>query len=260
MECIKLIKKRIVPLLLLNNGRLVKGQQFDNYRDVGDPVKSAGVYNSQTADELIILNIGDQRGNIEPLLNALDGLTQNCFMPLSVGGGIRTLQDGVELLKRGADKIVLNSACYESLEIISELSSKYGSQAVVCSIDVRADSKYEDGYRLYSQLGKVPQTKTLSQHINDVITAGAGEIMIQSIDNDGSMAGMDIMLTNKVMAYASVPVLIGGGAGNYQHLLEVFLQSDVSGVVCGSLFNFSDSNPVRARSYLLNYDLPFKLV
>jgi len=255
-----MIKKRIVPLLLLKQGRLIKGVQFRDYRDVGDPIKSADVYNSQTADELIVINICDAIESIEPLLQVLDGLTRNCFMPLTVGGGIRTLADGIELIKNGADKLVLNSACYSNLDLISQLSLKFGSQAIVCSIDVRKGDVDEHDYVLYSHLGTRKAKISLVEHIAAVTAAGAGEIMIQSIDQDGSMSGFDIELAQQVMACSTLPVLIAGGAGNYQHLLEVFSKSDVSGVVCGSLFNFSDSSPVRARSYLLNYDLPFKLV
>ncbi len=254
-----MLKKRIIPLLLMKQGRLVKGVQFQQYRDVGDAVQSAAVYNSQTADELIVLNVNPGQAGFDELIHILDELTKTCFMPLSLGGGIRTFEQAVQLFTLGADKIVLNSICYDDPELIKRLANHYGSQAIICNIDVKMIKNSKD-YQLYSDLGKVKQQISLLAHIDNMVSAGVGEFMLQSIDRDGCMAGFDLSLAQQVIDKVMQPVLIAGGSGNYQHLYQAFTQTNVSGVVCGSLFNFTDSNPVRARSYLLNYDLPFKLV
>lgn len=254
-----MLKKRIVPIMLLNNGRLVKGQQFSTYRDVGDPVQSASVYNSQLADELVIININQGQG-IEPLLDIIDKLSRVCFMPLTLGGGIRSLDNGAALIMRGADKILVNSLCYRDLGVITALSQRFGKQAVVCAIDARWHEKQGD-YILYSECGSRMEEISLKKHIKALIKAGVGEILIQSIDHDGSMQGYDLNLIHRVQQYAgTTPLLAAGGSGNYEHLKELFLTSQVDAAVCGSLFNFSDSNPLRAKAYLLNHNIPLKKV
>ena len=254
-----MLKKRIVPIMLLSNGRLVKGRQFSAYRDVGDPVKSAAVYNSQLADELVIININQGQG-IAPLLAIVDKLSRVCFMPLTLGGGIRSLDDGAALIMRGADKILVNSLCYRDLGVITALSQRFGKQAVICAVDARWHAE-QQCYRLYSECGSMAETISLEQHIEALIKAGAGEILIQSIDHDGSMQGYDLNLIHQVQQHAgATPLLAAGGSGNYDHLKELFLTSQVDAAICGSLFNFSDSNPLRAKAYLLNYNIPLKKV
>jgi cyclase len=250
------LKKRIIPLELISNRRLVKGVNFGAYRDVGDPVKSSAVYNSQHADELIVLNIERDKG-IQPLLEYIENISEVCFMPLTFGGGISSFADASELIARGADKVCVNSICYTKPQIVSDIRDNFGAQAVVVSIDVRYDNNQ---YVLYSNAGKDVEKVTLEEHIAHMIEAGAGEILLQSIDRDGTMQGYDVKLAQLAMELTDIPVLIAGGSGDYQQLRSLFEHADVNGVVCGSLFNFSDSNPVRARSYLLNYGLPFKLV
>ncbi|SFC24527.1 imidazole glycerol phosphate synthase subunit HisF [Pseudoalteromonas denitrificans] len=254
-----MLKKRVVPILLLKNGRLVKGVKFNHYRDVGDPIQSAAVYNSQTADELIILDINATQESYFDLLKILAELTKSCFMPLALGGGIRTFDQAAQLIHSGADKIVLNTICYQKPELVSELAKRFGSQAIVCNIDVRKHIA-SNNYILYSHSGKTHEKVSLAAHLKKMLDAGVGEFMVQSIDRDGTMLGFDQFLVDEVMSQVKTPLLIAGGSGNYQHLHQIFTQTNVSGVVCGSLFNFSDSSPIRARAYLLNYGLPFKLV
>ncbi len=250
-----MLKKRIIPIQLLKGGRLVKGRQFANYRDVGDPVTSSAVYNSQLADELIFLNTDTDLG-IAPLLQLIDRVSKVVFMPLSFGGGIRTYADAALLIERGADKIILNSICYERPEIIKEIANTFGSQAVIVCIDV----KFEQGsYALYSHNGQQRQLVCLKQHIELCDAMGAGEIMLQSIDRDGVMQGFDDNLVSNVSKWTNMPIIIAGGSGNYEHLKQTFLTTSVSAVACGSLFNFSDSNPMRANSFLKNHGIPLKL-
>lgn len=251
-----MLKKRVIPIQLLKNGRLVKGVQFNDYRDVGDPVASSGVYNSQLADELIFLNTNGELG-IRPLLDIIDDVANVVFMPISFGGGVRTFEDAAALIKHGADKVVLNSICYRNKALVSDIANHFGNQAVVACIDVRI---IDGRVVLFSENGTRRESISLEQHIKELERAGTGEIMLQSIDRDGSMTGFDLALSKHAAECSSIPVILAGGSGNYEQLKEAFFAADISAVACGSLFNFSDSNPMRALSYLRNYDLPFKKV
>ena len=178
-------------------------------------------------------------------------------MPLSLGGGIRSYDDAATLIKSGADKVVLNSIAYREPEVINKVKTQFGAQAVVVCIDVRLDKKNNE-YQLYSHCGQNKEPITLDEHLQCVVNAGAGEILIQAIDHDGTMAGFDVPLVKRVNDFCDLPVIACGGSGNYEHLKEVFIETNVSAVACGSIFNFSDSNLIRAKSFLSNYDLPFK--
>jgi cyclase len=254
-----LLKKRIIPIQLLLGGRLVKTVRFGEWRDVGDPVKSSAVYNSQSADELIFLNIERETRGIDTLRSVIERVSEVTFMPMAMGGGIRSAADAAELIRTGADKIVINSAAYSNREIITATADTFGAQAVIVSIDARFDPE-NDCYHLYSDCGRLRENVTLVEHVARCIEAGAGEIMIQSIDRDGTMEGYDVELVRKVREVATVPVIAAGGSGNYSHLRDVFIETDVSAVACGSLFNFSDSNPIRAKAFLSNHGLSFKVV
>lgn len=253
-----MLKRRIIPIQLLLNDRLVKTVGFGDWRDVGDPVKSAAVYNSQQADELVFLNIDRDRSSIEPLLAILKKVSEVCFMPLAVGGGVWTFENASRLIESGADKVVINSAAYTSPKVLRKVADRFGEQAVVIGIDVRRSSN--EDYVLVADSGRSPQPVTLEAHIKACEAAGAGEFLVQSVDRDGQMAGFDLDLLHRAAAAATVPVIGCGGSGQYDHLKEAFLETDVSALACGSLFNFSDSNPMRAKAYLTNYGLSFKVV
>lgn len=254
-----MLKKRIIPIQLLLDGRLVKTRRFGNWRDVGDPVKSSAVYNSQNADELIFLNIAREGRSIDELRSVIEKVSEVSFMPIAMGGGIVDPEGAAELIRTGADKVVVNSAVYRDRSIITATADRFGTQAVVVSIDARRNP--ESGrYDLYSDCGRMRETVSLAEHVQQCVAAGAGEIMIQSIDRDGMMNGYDIELVRQVMAVAKVPVIAAGGSGNYAHLKDLFLETDVSAAACGSLFNFSDSNPIRAKAFLTNHGLSFKII
>lgn len=254
-----MLKKRIIPIQLLNNGRLVKSIEFGEFRDVGDPVKSSSVYNSQFADELILLDIARENRSITRLLDVVVAVSKVSFMPLSIGGGISSIDDAAALIRNGADKVVMNTVAYHDPKVITETANRFGAQAVIVCIDVRWDARASD-YVLYGHNGTVVAQPKLEQHVAQVVAAGAGEIMIQSIDRDGRMGGFDLEAIRRVMSVSSTPVIGAGGSGNYEQLKEAFLETQVSGLACGSLFNFSDSNPLRAKAFLANYGLPFKKV
>jgi cyclase len=254
----KVLKRRIIPIQLLLNGRLVKSKHFTDYRDVGDPVKSSAVYNSQYADELIFLNIARERESMEPLAELMQKVSRECFMPLSVGGGIRNIDDAAYLIHNGADKVVINSGAYLGKAMLSDLADRFGKQAIVVAIDVKRSA--EGNFSVWSNSGQQFEPIELQAHMHDCEVAGAGEFLIQSIDQDGAMEGFDIDLLRFACRVSNLPIIGCGGSGNYNHLKEAFLSSDVSGLACGSLFNFSDSNPLRAKAFLSNYNIPFKVV
>lgn len=254
-----MLKKRIIPIQLVDGSRLVKSINFENFRDVGDPVSSTRIYNSQYADEIIILNISRNRKNVTQLLSILDQVSRVAFMPIACGGGIKTADEATKLISSGADKVILNSILYEKYDVITDIAHKHGSQAVIACIDVRLDSE-TGGYELYSNNGLQKEKVSLQTHCKKLCDFGVGEVMIQSISNDGMMNGYDIELVKLCRSYLSVPVIAAGGSNSYEGLLTLFEKTDVSAAACGSIFNFSDSNLLRAKSFLKNYDIPMKKV
>jgi len=250
------LKRRIIPIQLLSEGRLVKTICFSEPRDVGDPIQSSKVYSDQDADELLLLQIDRDGRGIESLVKAVSQIVTTCFVPLCVGGGIKCLEDAVKLFEAGADKIVINSAAYGLPSAIASISERYGRQAVVVGIDLR---EKKGGYVLYSNCGRSPERVSLEKHIESVVCAGAGELLIQSIDRDGVMGGYDLDLLNRVLGISPVPVIAAAGAGNFMHLKEVF-DMGVDAAACGSLFNFGDNNPLRAKAFLKNYGVDLKKI
>ena len=252
------LKRRIIPVMLLEDGRLTKTISFGPGRDVGDPVKSAKVYSDQYADELVFLNISREHRGIAPLVDLLERVSEVCFMPLTLGGGITTLQDAKTLIQGGADKVVVNSAAYANPALLTEIAESFGNQALMVSIDCR---RVADGeWQCFSHCGRQQQGVPMYEHLQQVIAAGAGEILIQSIDQDGRMQGFDIALLAAVAQRVAIPVIGCGGAGHYEHLRDAFLGANVDALAMGSLFNFTDSNPIRAKAFLSNYSLQFKVV
>ena len=256
-----MLKKRIIPVQLLIDGRLVKTRRFGSYRDVGDPVASSRVYNAALADELVFLNINRAERTLEPLLPLLEAVSEVCFMPLALGGGVSSFRDAELLIRHGADKVVINSAAFESPEIIEQIAGVFGSQAVVVSVDAQRYPGVSEGYVLLSDCGRTAKSVSLSEHVRAVCSRGAGEILVNSVDQDGTMEGYDLALIRRTVdAAGHTPVIACGGAGHYEHMREAFLETGVQALACGSLFNFGDNNPIRAKSFLSNGGLSFKVV
>ena len=252
-----MLKRRIIPIQLISNGRLVKSIKFKDFRDVGDPVKSSAIYNSQNADELILLNVSRENNSCQTLIEILKKISEVCYMPLAVGGGINKFSDAALLIESGADKVVINSSAYNNLELINLVAKHYGNQAVVVGVDVKFCA---NEYQLLSQNATKIEAIGLNEHLKLCEAEGAGEFLIQSIDQDGVMNGYDIELLKLACSTVKSPIIGCGGSGNYNHLKEAFLETDVSALACGSLFNFSDSNPMRAKAFLSNYDFHFKVI
>jgi imidazole glycerol-phosphate synthase subunit HisF len=253
------LKRRIIPVQLLRGGRLVKTRAFEAPRDVGDPVASARVYSAQQADELVFLNIDREARTIAPMMQLIERVSEVAFMPLAVGGGIRAFEDAEALLRHGADKVIVNSAAYRDRSVVARIAERFGSQAVVVAIDVRRNDETGSPV-LYSDCGRVREPDELCEHIHAVVAAGAGELFVQSIDRDGAMVGYDLPLLADVVRCTKVPVIGCGGAGNYEHMRDAFVTTDVRALACGSLFNFGDNNPMRAKAFLGQHGLAFKRV
>lgn len=251
-----MLKRRIIPIELLSGDRLVKTVVFDRPRDVGDPVKSSKVYSDQDADELVLLSIDRDCGNIHGLVDIVKRIAEHCFVPFTVGGGVNKIEDAELLFGAGADKVLINSAAYNDPVLISNIAQRYGKQAVVVGIDVRID---QGSYALYSCGGRKKESIYLNEHIDSVVRSGAGELLVQSIDRDGVMEGYDINLLKQVIARSPIPVIAAGGAGHFLHLKEAF-DAGADAAACGSLFNFGDNNPLRAKAFLKNHGIPLKWI
>jgi cyclase len=253
-----MLKKRIIPTLLLSKGRMVKGKQFSNFRDTGDPVSAARIYNAQNADELFFLDIDANRNGspFEILEKTVKAVAKECFMPLSVGGGVDSIDKIRRLLLVGADKISVTTTAHTDPGLINTAANLFGRQCIVVGIDVKREAGQ---YVLYSHCGDKRTTKTLRDFIIEMTERGAGEFVLNSIDNDGMMKGYDLECAKEARSYTDRPIIISGGAGTFMHLVDAFKEAHIDAVACASLFHFGDNNPIRARSYLLNQDIPMKL-
>lgn len=251
-----MLKKRIIPILLLEGSRLVKTKRFLSPVDVGDPIKSAQVYSDQDADELVLLHVCRQSRNVDQLVKIVEELSRNCYVPLSVGGGIKTISDAKKLFDAGADKIVVNSVAYSNPNVICDIASTFGRQAVVASIDVNHVS---GSYELSGECGLLGSSLDIEGHLKHVISLGAGEILVQAIHRDGTMTGLDINLLKKIKKFCDVPLVFGGGAGSFMDL-KLGFDYGVEAVACGSLFNFGDNSPLRAKAFLRNHGIKLKKI
>lgn len=252
-----MLKVRLIPILLLRNGRMVKGKQFSNFRDTGDPIFASRIYNAQFVDELIFLDIDATNENRETNIEIIERVSKECFMPLTIGGGIKTIEQIRKLLRAGADKVVINTASFLNPKFITEASNIFGAQCIIGGIDVK---KENGNYVVYTNSGKVRTYVDLISRIKMLEQIGAGEIFINSIDEDGMMNGYDDELITIVMNNTNLPVIACGGAGNFMHLVNTFKLTNVSALAMASIYHFGDNNPVRARSYLKNQDIQIKAV
>ena len=242
-----MLKKRIIPKLLLRNGRNVKGKQFVDLRDTGHPVTNARIYHAQGADELVFLDIEASRENRGLLFDIIAKTAEEVFMPFGVGGGIKTVDDIRNLLLAGADKVVINTAAVDDLDLIEAGAKIFGAQCIVVSIDYRREG---DFYRVYTHGGTEARDLDVLTHAKRVVERGAGEILLTSIDRDGTMQGYDLEITRRVSEAVNVPVIASGGAGNLQHLVDAVEQGKASAVAVGSLFHFTDQSPIKARAFM----------
>ena len=253
-----MLKTRIMPTLLHKEVGLVKGKKFDSWRQVGSAMQAIKVYNMREVDELAFLDISATPGRCDPDYELIDNLADECFMPLTVGGGVRTTDHIRRLLSVGADKVCINTAAVEHLEFIEEAAQQFGSQCITISIDALIDS---DGrYQVITCCGKTPTKLNPADHAKNVEARGAGEILLTSIDRDGTMTGYDIKLTKQVSDAVSIPVIASGGAGNYEHMLEALTIGGASAVAAASIFHFTEKTPLEAKRFLHANGIPVRPV
>ncbi len=249
-----MLKTRIIPTLLLKDIGLVKGIGFDSWRRVGTALPSVKVYNRRQVDELIVMDISATLSGRGPDLNEISNFSSECFVPLTVGGGVRSLQDAQNLLRAGADKVALNSACYENPELVTEIAQKFGTQCVVAGIDARKNS---DGtYTCYSHSGTKSQNMDPAAWAKKMEEYGAGEILITSIERDGTMEGYDLDLIRLVSKAVSIPVIASGGAGSYEDIYQAIKTGGAQAASAASIFHFTQQTPLEAKEYLAKRGIP----
>lgn len=252
-----MLKTRIMPTLLYKNHGLVKGVGFDSWRPVGHPMPAIKVYNTREVDELIFLDITASAQNRPPDFALIDDLADECFMPLTVGGGVRTVDDVRDLLRAGADKVAINTAAVTRPELIHKVAENFGSQCVVASIDAR---RHEDGrLEVFTLSGNEPTGKEPVSVAKEAEAMGAGEILLTSIDRDGAMNGYDVELVREVANAVSIPVIASGGAGSYQDMATVLKEGKASAVAAASIFHFTQQTPREAKLHLRSQGIAVRL-
>jgi cyclase len=247
------LAKRVVPCLDVKDGRVVKGVRFVDLRDAGDPVEVALAYDSQGADELVFLDITASHEARDTMLDVVRRTAEGIYMPLTVGGGIRTVEDVRRLLRAGADKISLNTAALERPTVIREAVERFGSQCIVVAIDARRESGRPDEpprWGVYTHGGRRPAGRDAIEWAREAVALGAGEILLTSMDRDGTKDGYDLELTRAVSQSLSVPVIASGGAGSLEHLYEGLVDGCADAALAASIFHFGTHTIAEAKAYL----------
>jgi cyclase len=252
-----MLKKRIIPCLDVKDGRVVKGINFVNLKDAGDPVEQAKIYDKGGADEICFLDITASNENRKILLNKVSETAKSCFVPLTVGGGVSSLDDIKNLLLAGADKVSINTAALKNYNFIRESSIRFGSQCIVIAIDAKkiANNKWEvftHGGRNSTGIDAIEYAKIIEKN-------GAGEILLTSMDKDGTKTGYDLELTRAIASLVSIPVIASGGVGSLDHLYEGFKTGLASAVLAASIFHYGDFSIKDAKNYLSEKGIPIRL-
>ncbi len=251
-----MLAKRIIPCLDVTDGRVVKGIQFVDLVDAGDPVECAREYDRQGADELVFLDITASSDNRATLVDVVERTASQCFMPLTVGGGIRSVEDFRTMLLAGADKVSVNTSAIHRPELVAEAAEAFGSQCVVVAIDAKRDA--ELGWRVYTHGGRRPTELAAVQWACRVVELGAGEILLTSMDADGTRNGYDLALTRAVADAVEVPVIASGGAGTVGHLAEVLQEGRADAVLAASIFHFGEFRIGEVKAELARCGLPMR--
>ena len=247
---------RIIPCLDVAGGRVVKGVNFVSLKDAGDPVEQARIYDAQGADELCFLDITASHEGRGTILDVVARTASACFMPLTVGGGVRSVEDARALLLAGADKVAVNSAAVARPELVGEMARQFGDQCVVGAVDARAVSPGK--WEVFTHGGRRPTGIDAVEHAVRLAGLGAGEILLTSMDRDGTRDGYDLALTRAIADRVTVPVIASGGVGNVQHLVEGVREGHASAVLAASIFHFGQHSLVEARDALRHAGLPVR--
>jgi imidazole glycerol-phosphate synthase subunit HisF len=251
-----MFKVRIIPCLDVKDGRVVKGVNFVDLRDAGDPVEAAIAYDAAGADELTFLDINATHENRGTMMDVVRRTAEACFMPLTVGGGVRTVDDIKALLRAGADKVSINSAAVANREFVKQAAEKFGDQCIVVAIDAkRSGSRWE----IFTHGGRKPTGIDAIEFAQEVVSLGAGEILLTSMDRDGTRTGFDIELTRAIADSVAVPVIASGGVGNLDHLVEGIRSGHATAVLAASIFHFGEFTIRQAKDHMVRAGLPMRL-
>ncbi|MDI9337224.1 MAG: imidazole glycerol phosphate synthase subunit HisF [Alphaproteobacteria bacterium] len=242
-----MLKKRIIPCLDIKNGRTVKGVNFMDIRDAGDPVELAKIYVQNGADELVFLDITATQEQRQTLTSLVHKISQEINIPFTVGGGIHSLKDAQDVINAGADKVSLNSAAVKNPKLIKEIANEFGSQCIVVAIDTKFEN---NNWFVYINGGKMPTTIKTIDWAQSIEQLGGGEILLTSINNDGTKNGFAIDITNTICNAVNIPVIASGGAGCKEHFRDIFLHSNASAALAASIFHFNDISIPELKSYL----------
>ena len=250
---------RIIPCLDVHEGRVVKGVNFVDLVDAGDPVEQAKTYEQQGADELVFLDITASSDERNTMIDVVKRTASECFMPLTVGGGIRSLENIRDMLNAGADKVSLNTAAILNPELIKEAASRFGNQCIVVAIDAKRETKAANKWEVYTHGGRKPTGLDAVEWAKRVVALGAGEILLTSMDSDGTKAGFDNALNQAVSKEIEVPVIASGGAGTLDHLADAIIEGKTSAVLAASIFHFGTFTIKEAKEHLHSRGLPVRL-
>ncbi len=252
-----MLAKRIIPCLDVKDGRVVKGVNFLNLRDAGDPVEQAQVYDAEGADELVFLDITASHERRDIVIDMVQRVADTVFIPFTVGGGIRTVEDMSALLHAGADKVSINSAALRNPDLIGEGAERFGSQCIVVAIDAR---KEPDGHwQVYINGGRIPFGRDAIEWAKEAEARGAGEILLTSMDTDGTKAGYDIPLTRAIAQAVSIPVVASGGAGALSHFYDVLTIGGAEAALAASLFHYRELSIAQVKRYLAERGVPVRI-
>jgi len=252
-----MFKVRVIPCLDVKDGRVVKGVNFVNLRDAGDPVEAAIAYDAAGADELCFLDITATHENRGIILDVVRRTAEACFMPLTVGGGVRTIDDIRTLLRSGADKVSINSAAVARREFVKEAAEKFGEQCIVVAIDAKRVGS--DRWDIFTHGGRKSTGIDAIEYAQEVVSLGAGEILLTSMDRDGTRQGFDIPLTQAIADSVPVPVIASGGVGNLDHLVDGIRQGHATAVLAASIFHFGEFTIRQAKDHMVRAGLPMRI-